>query len=189
MRPDARLRRIIDKLHKNPVHRLALRAINDYMPSIRRSFSLFEEDILAHRYEMTRNQPRGQIYFDSYPRSAMNPREIKVAFDEIDRQTEGKGFSICYMLHADDLRPDRGTEYTLRVMAWCESSAARKRARRFSGLVKDRNPVRQWSKWESLWVGDKYKLHDLGPKDAENLAQLVTSALTESYGRLRRALN
>ena len=187
MREDARLRKLVNKLHNDPKHRLAVRTLCEYAPSLRKNLSFFEEQVLDGRDNMPRNKPEGQIYFFTYPRSAMNPRELQVYIEELDSKTEPKGFQICFMLHANDQNPDVGSEFTLRVMAWCETAAARQRARKLSGSHKDKNPARQWDNWESIWVGDTYRLKDLSKKNAGMLAGLLNKGLRESYGHLVKA--
>lgn len=188
MREDAKMRRLVRGLYSDPKHRMAMRTLNEFTPSVRRFLERFEWQVVEGRDEMTGNKPKGQIYFNTYPGSSMNPREIKVWFSELDDKTDKLGFWVGFMLHADDLNPDVGSEYTLRVMAWCKNQAARKRAHELRGLLRDKNPVRQWHSWESLWVGGKYRLQDLGSKDAAALAALVDEGLRTAYGKLRRAL-
>lgn len=186
MREDVRLRKLVEALHKDPKHRLAVRTLCEYTPSIRKWMWHFKDRVRTACTEMNGKGPKGRIYFETYPRSAMNPRELKVYAEEMDNKS--KGFYICYMLHADDMNPTIGSEYRLRVMAWCESAAARRRASSLRGILKDRGRIRGWNAWEPLWVGDSYRLRDLGKRDATMLADLVSKSLRESYSRLLRAL-
>ncbi|OIO09660.1 MAG: hypothetical protein AUJ52_06045 [Elusimicrobia bacterium CG1_02_63_36] len=181
----------VKKLLASEEHKLALQAIVKHTPFLRKELDWFQEEIIHVRKK--RKYPKGHITFDTYPHDAPNPSEIKVWFDELDELAmKTRGFFIGFIVGTDDPEPVIGSEYSLRVVAWCgNDKAVKQRAKKFAEALHDGTPEfpwrRRWVQFEPLWYGGRqYRLKDLGKHDARELARVVNDGIKEKYQELKK---
>jgi len=148
-------------------------------------------DRLTERVEPVANGVGMQLHPDCddypryYPGKRGSPREI--CFDcagELDEKTEQLGFTVIYLLHCPDSTPGRGSQFSMRLMAWCDGPQAREYVRNLileEVLPPSRTLKKLGSKWESIWTGESYVLQDLGERDLDAMAKLVIDAVRRTY--------
>ena len=127
-----------------------------------------------------------------YPYKSANPQEIKLWFGgEIGELAGRGGLWLCYMLDCSDRKPDVGSEFTLRLMAWCDSAKARQRLKRIGleGTLPPSSELRNWSSWENIWTGESYILQDLGTADLKGMAKLAVGAARRTYPTIAKRIS
>jgi len=181
---------LINRLWRDLDHRKAMRHIYECIPTRRKLW----ETQLAPRIERRLARigmhlgEAGIIYHP--PRSA-SPCEIQVYFDERLRQrTERLGFHFCYMLHCGDREPDVGSEFSLRLMARCESARAKQRLR---DLSLDRSMPASGDRkrsgyWENVWTGKSYSLVNLDAPNITGLMRILLDGVRKTYPIIAKAV-
>ena len=181
----AEARELVKQLWADPNHRRAIRLLIECVPTPRQ---LWDAELVPR----VRSLALPGLSLDDvsyYPKSASSPREILFPC-RVDLADQADRFGVAYMLRCEDQTPDIGCEFTLRLVAWCESAAARKRVQR---LQLDRMPPssgipKAWSNWEPIWTGGTYPLQDLTAGDAAGLARLLQDGVQQTYAVLTAAV-
>lgn len=187
---------LIRRLWADPVHRKAMRLIIECIPTPRK---LWETDLFKRvqtplkvlGVELAEENP-----INFYPNSSESPREIKFnCGGKLGEVTEQAKFWLVYMLHCSDTTPDIGSEFVLRLMAWCESSSARRLVKNM-GLQNElpaSGALRHWSSWENIWTSGPYTLRDFNKRDVDGMAKLLLDGVRVTWpvlavkiGKLRK---
>lgn len=174
-------KQLIQKLWADSDHRRAMRLISECIPTPRKLWdsgltNRIEHDLKAIRIEF---QP---VYY--YPQRSESPHEIKFeCAGTVGDIAEKAGFYLIYMLHCSDKNPDIGSEFCLRLMAWCEAPKARQRVKdtHLERGLPAGGALRHWSKWENIWTGGSYSLQDFGALDREGMAMLLLDGARQTY--------
>jgi len=185
-RMKAEARALVDRLWADPEHQRAIRLLLECVPTQRQ---LWERELLPRVRSLDLTVlDSGDVSF--YPDRASSPYEIKFACGgPLAEQSARLGFHPAYMLRCEDALPDVGSEFTLRLVAWCESQAARKRVQRLELIGVPRGGVpKAWSSWEPIWVGGAYPLRDLAAGDAAGLAELLQDGVKLTHAALEAAV-
>ncbi len=181
MKRDAKA--LIGKLWLDPSHRQALRLIIECVPTPRKIW----ESGLVKRIEPPA-KAFGMLVDDHciefYPDRNASPHEIKIwCGGEIAKTFDRLGFHFCYMLHCRERNPDIGSEFSLRLMAWCESARGSRCLKdlELEGTLPPSGSRRHWSSWQNIWTGASYVLQDLDTGDFNALARLVLDGAQQTY--------
>jgi hypothetical protein len=182
---------LIRELWANPDHRKAMRLIIASIPTPRKLweidlFKRVEGPLKACGVELDGGRP---IQF--YPNSSENPREIMFACGgKVGEAADQASFGLIYMLHCSDKNPDIGSEFVLRLMAWCESGQARQRVKEME--LQNELPasatMRHWSSWENVWTGGSYTLRDFDKLDLEGMADLLLDDVQQTWPVLAKKM-
>ena len=94
------------------------------------------------------------------------------------------GFWFVYMLHCRERNPDVGSEFVLRLTAWCYSERGRQRVKEME--LEDELPpaggaLRHWSSWENVWTGGSYILRDFDALDLDGMANLLLDGVRRTW--------
>ena len=182
----AQAKSLIAKLWADPTHRQALRLIAECIPTPRK---LWETGLIKQIAQQTRSfglvlNLENEELSVFYPSKNASPQEIKLWYGgDISNHASHLGFSLCYMLHCSDRNPDVGSEFSVRLMAWCDSAKARQRLKKI-GLEEALPPSgrrRNWSTWENIWTGGSYILQDLDSADLKGMTKLAVDAARQTY--------
>ena len=176
---------LVRKLWSDPEHRKALRLIAECVPTPRKLwetelFKRVEGPLKACGIELDEER---LIYF--YPNSSESPHEVKFGCGGTVGEATGKaGFWLNYMLHCRDRNPDIGSEFVLRLMAWCDSDRGRRRVKEL--VLEDELPpaggtLRHWSSWENVWTGGSYTLRDFDALDLDGMASLLLDGVRQTW--------
>lgn len=184
----AKAKSLIQKLWSDPGHRKAMQLIVECVPTPRKIW----ESQLEPRLKKAATANGIEIdFFEYYPAKSANPREIKVyCGGAIGERTERMGFQLCYMLHCTNQVPDTGSEFCVRLVAWCKSKRARERIAKMD-LAKCLPPsqrLKSWGPWENLWTGNSYVLRGSDAQDVKGLSALYSRAVVETFKRMDAAL-
>lgn len=177
---------LIRKLNLDPQHREAMRLIAEYLPSIKRLTSAIEASIkrwLKKRY------PKSDAYWLYEPRRGENPHELKWIPGELENRTcvSRTQVAVNFMLLSNCRNPGISDEYQFILAAWCGADADHERAKALVLSRWDDTPSRNLSScWETLWVGGRYRLCDLGEKDTAGLTRLLMSGISATYSRIKK---
>lgn len=186
----AKAKSLVEKLWSDPEHRRAMQLIVECVPTQRKTW----ESQLQSRLKKVATANRMEIdddCFEYYPAKSASPREIKVYCGGATAETsERMGFYLCYMLHCTDQVPDAGSEFCVRLVAWCKSRRARDRIAKLnlSERLPPSRPLKSWSQWENIWTGEPYVLRGSDAKDVEGLSSLFSQATKATFKRVNSAL-
>lgn len=186
---DKEAKNLIRKLWAHPEHRKAIRLIIEFIPTPRK---LWENDLFK--------QVKGQLYklgvelteespFRFYPNRSDSPHEIQLECGGKVGEAGAKAkFWLVYMLHSSDKNPDIGSEFVLRLMAWCESDRARQRVKdlELQSKLPASGELRHWSSWENIWTGGSYPLQDFGKADLTGMANLLLDGVRQTWPTIER---
>lgn len=183
-------RDLVRRLWQDPDHRHAMRLIAECVPKRKELWQTrLAPKIEASARSVGLNLDKGWMEF--HPESKDSPQEIKICCGgSLGRASDPMGFYVYYMLRSSVPNPDVGSEFTLRVLAWCDSQAARTRVKALAlheGLPAGGGD-RAWGQWESIWTGGSYTLQDLDRHDVDGLAKLVRDALRKTYRPIAKKL-
>jgi hypothetical protein len=188
MKADAKA--LIGKLWADPAHRQALRLIAECIPTPRK---LWETGLIKR---ITDKAALFRMLLDDecitfWPGRSSSPQEIKLwCAGEIAEQAGRLGFHVCYMLHCRDQMPDLGSEFSLRLMAWCDSAGGRQRLKRLQlePALPPSGVCRNWSSWENIWTGGSYILQDIDTLDLKGMAKVVLDGAGRTYPTLAKRI-
>jgi hypothetical protein len=189
----AQAKALLAKLWSDPAHRQALRLIAESIPTPR---ELWETGLIkqiakqASSFGLVLDLENDELSV-FYPNRNASPQEIKLWFGgKTSEKASRFGLCLCYMLHCSDRNPDVGSEFSLRLMAWCDSAQARQRLRK-SGLedaLPQSGKRRNWSSWENIWTGGSYILQDLDAVDLKGMAKLAVDDARRTYPTVAKKL-
>ncbi|HYF49160.1 MAG TPA: PD-(D/E)XK nuclease family protein [Planctomycetota bacterium] len=186
---DDQAREIIHRMFQRREHRQAFRLISQFAPTIR---SVVEEmhtvvgHALAELPQVIR--PEGPIVWSFFPKGAVAPKEIKLEFSEMSARMGKHGINPVYVLDCETNEPDVGDIYTLRLMAWWNDENARQKLQMLNLRAYLPAPMATpegWASWEPLWVGNSYRLEDIGEKDIQGLSAILVDGIAKTYSRIR----
>ncbi len=189
----AQAKALLAKLWSDPGHRQALRLIAECIPTPRK---LWETGLIqqiakqAGFFGLVLDLANDELSV-FYPNKNASPQEIKLWFGgEISEQASRLGFRLCYMLHCSDRNPNVGSEFSLRLMAWCDSAQAKQRLKKsgLEGILPPSGKHRNWSSWENIWTGGAYILQDLDAIDLKGMAKLVVDDARRTYPTVAKKL-
>ncbi|MEW6061509.1 MAG: hypothetical protein AB1600_06150, partial [Bacteroidota bacterium] len=94
------------------------------------------------------------------------------------------------MLHFDGKNvADVGDEFILRIMLYnVKSESIRNKILDIAELPNSLNNKKHWSPWANIWVGESYRLVDLGDKDVKGLTNLLCNGIRQTYLPLKKKL-
>ncbi len=177
---------IVRRLWANPDHRKAIQLIIKYSPTPRK---LWETELLDRVNLKLKNlgiasAAVGPVSF--YPVESDNPYEIKLKCGgKVGDAAEQAGIVLYYMLDCSDRRrPTIGSEFVLRLMAWCDSCTTQRLAK--VAKLKSELPKCSDYRFDSgqqmdIWMGGSYTLRDLDKNDVEGMAKLVCSGVDATW--------
>jgi hypothetical protein len=182
---------LIRQLWADPDHRNAMRLIIECIPTPRKLwetdlFKRVETPLKALGVELAEVS---SISF--YPNSSASPREIKFGCGgKVGEVAEQAKFWLVYMLHCSDKSPDIGSEFVLRLMAWCKSGSARQLVKNMElhNELSASGALRHWSKWENIWTGGSYTLRDFDKPDVEGMANLLLDGVRVTWPVLAKKI-
>ena len=181
---------LIKKLWADPDHRKAMKLIIECIPTPRKLW----ETGLVKSIDTQAMAIGFQFNVDSityYPERSVSPHEIKIwCGGKVGDQASNVGFHLCYMLHSGDRNPDIGSEFSLRLMAWCDSPKSRQRLTEINleQVLPAGGARKNWSSWVNVWTGESYALQELGTADLEGLANLVLDGVRRTFPQITQKL-
>jgi len=190
---DEQAREIIQRLYQRREHRQAIRLISQFAPTIRAMVEDMHNVVrhaLAELPQLIR--PEGNIVWSFFPKGAVSPKEIKIEFSEMTTRTDGQGLTIVYVLDCDNNEPDVGDTYTVRLMVWWHEEVARQKLQMLNFRAYLPAPLAKpegWANWEPIWVGNSYRLEDIGEKDTQGMSAILVDAIAKTYSRIRDRIN
>jgi hypothetical protein len=176
-------KKLVRELYQNPSNRDAMRLIAEHLPCVKHLTESIEPAI---EKRMKAKFPKTKSEWMYHPQKSENPVELKWIPSELSERT--KTFWINFMLFCNRRNPEIGSAYQFVVAAWCGKNT---QARRKAMSLKLRNESGTLQRnlngdWVPLWVGEGYKLRDLGDKDTKGLEKLLLNGILETYPKLRR---
>jgi hypothetical protein len=178
-------RELIRKLWSDADHRRAMRLIVECVPTPRKLwetelFKRVEGPLKECGVELDEETP---IHF--YPNGSESPNEVKFGCGGEVGEAAGKvGFWLIYMLHCRERNPDVGSEFLLRLMAWCDSEDGSRRVKALKlgdELPAAGGALRHWSSWENIWTGGSYTLRDFDALDLDGMANLLLDGVRQTW--------
>jgi hypothetical protein len=185
----------IHNLYLNPEYRQTIKLIQQFSPRINTIIEKLESNV----YQIPFNCKglgisEDEISFDTYPSAVRSqPNEFQIFFDSLsNKYTEKQQGYIHYILKSDSLTPDIGSVFTLRVAIYFQDAKTKKELGDliYSKLSIDnsKGEKKHWSNWINLWVGDSYRLVDLGDKDIRGLTNILNDGISETFLLLKKKL-
>jgi hypothetical protein len=177
-------KKLVHRLYAEKKYRAALRVISQNMPSTFDVFAKLKEHV-ENALRKRKVEPPSW-----WPPQGGNPHDVRLIPTELGRLTKrGRGrFEVNYSLTCDEDEPDIGDRFKLIVAAYCYNKAAVQKAKEFRGTPPETRPWREDTRWfwVTIWIGNEYRLKDLGRADAKALSILVIDAIDQTYSRLLR---
>jgi len=179
-----KIKQVVRGLYQNENHRKVLEAIFENRPTLEDVCS--QIDAAAKKYFERQHRSIGHT-FQQYPETSPNPQEIKIFPDSLEKS----GFSIAYMLRSKKYGPFMGDSFTILIVAWCSSAAARNRVKKLSVQLPERmtHDFKNWASWELIWEGATYELQDLSGRDGRNLSRLLVNTISKTFQPLKEAVS
>ena len=178
-----KIEQVVRGLYQNENHRKIFEVIFDNRPTLVDVCS--QIDTAAKKY-FERQHRSLKHTFEQYPEKSANPQEIKIFPESLEKS----GFRIGYILRSKARHPFIGDSFTILILAWCDSAAARRRVRNLSVRLPKRmtHDFKNWASWELIWEGATFELRDLSPIDGRNLSRLLVKTMSETFRPLEMRL-
>jgi hypothetical protein len=182
----------INRLYLDANYRQAIKLISQYAPNTR---NLFEK--LSHKLGQSGGLSFTIDKVDYYPRNSPYPHEFKIYIKELKDLYESSGYIPCYILHCDNLNPDFGDIFTLRIALWDKSpnisdrslrNDLRKKVQSNFSFQNSQGSDKHWSQWICIWTGGSYMLSDLGKEDINGLEELLLKGISHTFTELEQGL-
>jgi hypothetical protein len=185
-------KKLILKLWADSNHHQALKLISKYVPNLR---ELCENHLIPEILKVAKDLRIPVANDKEYPRygpeSSLYPYEIKIhcggAIGDLTYQNE---FTIIFGLFCNKNKPDIGDEFIFKLGAWCESQKAIKIARKlqWDETCRTSNKQKKKDTWEYIWIGESYRLVDLGKSDVQGLLRIWKNGVKSTYPILKKRL-
>jgi hypothetical protein len=182
---------LIRQLWEDPDNRKAMRLIIECIPTHRK---LWETDLFervktrlgALGVELAKEE--SPISF--YPIGSERPREIKFRcggkVGEVAKQAE-----FVYMQDCSDKSPVSGSEFVLRLCAWCKPDSAQQLVKNMklqNEFPESGSLRRPWQSWVNVWTGGSYMLGDDDKLNVESMADLLLGGVGLTWPVLARKI-
>ncbi len=163
--------------------------IRNNIPTVKGLIPILKGKIREQCVSIAGNSALEGFEFEFWPATSDYPQEIK--WSPVGFGNEQQGWQIIYMLKTKARGPDIDHSYTMLVAAWCDNDSARKRilSMNFERIMPPSvRPWKSWSQWEIIWIGDEYRLVDLGEKDVDGLRRIYVDAFNRTYKIIKQKL-